>query len=105
MKKEMKKLKKLVNMYSGTKETEITFAKEVEQTGNELVEILGRVHDFLNPWDQAVLVTVLTNILAFMEVNAKYNGIFLDEAIKGCYEDSKKEYLEQAKKNILAGRV
>jgi hypothetical protein len=101
----MKKLKKLVNMYSGTKETEITFAKEVEQTGNELVEILGRVHDFLNPWDQAVLVAILTNMLACVTVNAKFDGVNLEEAIRDNYYDALKEYKKQAAREIAKGNI
>lgn len=105
MKKEMKKLKKLSLMCSGSKESEKMFAKDVKTLCENLKGITEGKYDVMNPWDQAVMIVSLTNLLACIEVNARFDGVILDEAIKGCYEDSKKEYLEQVKENILAGRV
>ena len=102
MKKKMTQLNKLVHMYDNTREMEQQFAYDVETMGNQFVKVADQF-DLRNPWDQAVYVTILTNMLACVAVNALLDGDNLIPAIEECFEESKKEYLKLAKDQILKG--
>ena len=103
-KKKMTKLEKMVRMFSGTKEIEEQFAKDVQTYGDEFIAIADKL-DILNPWDQAVLVAILTNMLACVSVNAMLYGVDLKNAIRDNYNESVQGYKEQIAKEMLKGNI
>ena len=61
--------------------------------------------DIRNPWDQAVLVAILTNMLACISVNALLDGVNLEKSIRDCYYDALKEYKKLATQEIVKGNI
>ena len=102
--KKMTKIEKMVRMFSGTKEIEEQFANDVHALGDEFTAVADKL-DIRNPWDQAVLVAILTNMLACVTVNAKFDGVNLEEAIRDNYYDALKEYKKQAAREIAKGNI
>ena len=51
-------------MYSNLQEMEEQFASDVATMGKEFTDLAEAHFDLLNPWDQTVLVAILTNMLA-----------------------------------------
>ena len=86
-------------MYSGRQEMELAFAKDVETMGEEFAALAESNFDLMNPWDQTVLMAVLTNMLAYVEVLAELDGVNMEKSLKESYEISKKDYHQQAKEN------
>ena len=86
-------------MYSNLQEMEEQFASDVAAMGKEFTALAEAHFDLLNPWDQTVLVAILTNMLAYVEVLAELDGVNMEKSVKEFYEMSKKDYLQQAKKN------
>ena len=103
-KKKMTKLEKIVRMFSGTKEIEEQFANDVQTYGDEFIAVADKL-DITNPWDQAVLVAILTNMLACVSVNAMLYGVNLEDAIRGNYNESVKGYKELTAKEMLKGNI
>jgi len=96
--KKMKKttmLGKRVHICSGLEEMEQQFAHDVATVGREFTDIAERKFDLTNPWDQAVMVGILTNMLAAVEVQAEQDGTNLEQAMKDFYELNKEEYRQQ----------
>ena len=102
--KKMTKIEKMVRMFSGTKEIEEQFANDVHAWGDEFAAVADKL-DIRNPWDQAVLVAILTNMLACVTVNAKFDGVNLEEAVHDNYYDALKEYKKQAAREIAKGNI
>ena len=102
--KEMTKLEKVVRMFSGTKEIEEQYANDVQTYGDEFIAIADKL-DIRNPWDQAVLVAILTNMLACISVNALLDGVNLEKSIRDCYYDALKEYKKLATQEIVKGNI
>ena len=102
--KKMTKIEKMVRMFSGTKEIEEQFANDVHAWGDEFTAVADKL-DIRTPWDQAVLVAILTNMLACVTVNAKFDGVNLEEAIRDNYYDALKEYKKQAAREIAKGNI
>lgn len=102
--KKMTKLEKVVRMFSGTKEIEEQYANDVQTYGDEFIAIADKL-DIRNPWDQAVLVAILTNMLACISVNALLDGVNLEKSIRDCYYDALKEYKKLATQEIVKGNI
>ncbi len=102
--KKMTKLEKVVRMFSGTKEIEEQFANDVQTYGDEFIAIADKL-DIRNPWDQAVLVAILTNMLACISVNALLDGVNLEKSIRDCYYEALKEYKQLASQEIVKGNI
>ena len=102
--KKMTKIEKMVRMFSGTDEMEKQFANDVHAWGDEFTAVADKL-DIRNPWDQAVLVAILTNMLACVTVNAKFDGVNLEKAVHDNYYDALKEYKKQAAREIAKGNI
>ena len=102
--KKLTKIEKMVRMFSGTKEIEEQFANDVQTWGDEFTAVADKL-DIRNPWDQALLVAILTNMLACVTVNAMFDGVNLENAIRDNYYDSLKEYKKMAAKEIAKGNI
>ena len=102
--KKMTKLEKVVRMFSGTKEIEEQYANDVQTYGDEFIAVADKL-DIKNPWDQAVLVAILTNMLACISVNALLDGVNLEKSIRDCYYDALKEYKKLATQEIVKGNI
>ena len=102
--KKMTKLEKVVRMFSGTKEIEEQYANDVQTYGEEFSAVADKL-DIRNPWDQAVLVAILTNMLACISVNALLDGVNLEKSIRDCYYDALKEYKKLATQEIVKGNI
>lgn len=100
MKKKKTNLGKRVHVYSSLQEMETQFAKDVETLGKEFTGIVEENFDMRNPWDQSVMVAILTNMLAFVEVQAELDGDSLEKSMKEVYEMNLEDYRKQAKTNI-----
>ena len=88
-------------MYSNLQEMEEQFASDVAAMGKEFTALAEAHFDLLNPWDQTVLVAILTNMLACVEVQAELDGVNMEKSMKEFYEMNKRDYLQQAKENLL----
>ena len=102
--KEMTKIEKVVRMFSGTKEIEEQFANDVKTWGDEFTAVADKL-DIRNPWDQALLIAILTNMLACVTVNAKFDGVSLEEAIRDNYYDALEKYKKMAAQEMLKGNI
>ena len=102
--KKMTKLEKVVRMFSGTKEIEEQYANDVQTYGDEFIAVADKL-DIRNPWVQAVLVAILTNMLACISVNALLDGVNLEKSIRDCYYDALKEYKKLATQEIVKGNI
>ena len=102
--KKMTKLEKVIRMFSGTKEIEEQYANDVQTYGDEFIAVADKL-DIRNPWDQAVLVAILTNMLACISVNALLDGVNLEKSIRDCYYDALKEYKKLATQEIVKGNI
>lgn len=102
--KEMTKLEKVVRMFSGTKEIEEQYANDVQTYGDEFIAVADKL-DIRNPWDQAVLVAILTNMLACISVNALLDGVNLEKSIRDCYYEALQEYKRLATQEIVKGNI
>ena len=102
--KKMTKLEKVVRMFSGTKEIEEQYANDVQTYGDEFMAVADKL-DIRNPWEQAVLVAILTNMLACISVNALLDGVNLEKSIRDCYYDALKEYKKLATQEIVKGNI
>ena len=102
--KKMTKLEKVFRMFSGTKEIKEQYANDVQTYGDEFIAIADKL-DIRNPWDQAVLVAILTNMLACISVNALLDGVNLEKSIRDCYYDALKEYKKLATQEIVKGNI
>ena len=102
--KKMTRIEKMVRMFSGTKEIEEQFANDVKTWGDEFTAVADKL-DIRNPWDQALLVAILTNMLACVTVNAMFDGVNLENVIRDNYYDSLKEYKKMAAKEIAKGNI
>ena len=100
----MTKLEKVVRMFSGTKEIEEQYANDVQTYGDDFIAVADKL-DIRNPWDQAVLVAILTNMLACISVNALLDGVNLEKSIRDCYYDALKEYKKLATQEIVKGNI
>ena len=102
--KKMTKIEKVVRMFSGTKEIEEQFANDVKTWGDEFTAVADKL-DIRNPWDQALLVAILTNMLACVTVNAMFDGVNLEKTIRDNYYEALKGYKEMVAKGLVKGNI
>ena len=88
-------LGKRVHVYRSFQDVAIQFANDVETMGKKFSELIVAYFDPANPWDQSVMVAIMTNILAYVEVLAESSGDNLEKLMKELYEDNLKEYRKQ----------
>ena len=88
-------LAKNVHVYSGLEDMGKQFANDVATMGQEFTKLVDKHFDPTNPWDQSVLVAILTNLLAYVEVYAEMDDACMEEAMKGFYEEHLKVYRKQ----------
>lgn len=81
MTKKKTDLKKIVHMYKSVEEMFHQYEHDVETVGKEFEKMVYEYFDLKNPWDQAVLASVFTNILANMVLNAKLQGVDLENKV------------------------
>ena len=97
MKKNKKtNLGKRIHMYNSLQDMEKQFANDVATMGQEFTKIAEENFDPKNPWDQAVMIAILTNMLAYVEVNAELDGANMERAMKDLYETNLEDYRQQA---------
>jgi hypothetical protein len=102
--KKMTKIEKVVRMFSGAKDVEEQFANDVQTWGDEFTAVADKL-DIRNPWDQALLVAILTNMLACVTVNAMFDGVNLEKVIRDNYYEALEGYKKQAAKEMLKGNI
>ena len=96
MKQKKTNLAKRVHMYRSLQDMEKQFAHDVTTMGQEFTKIAEENFDPKNPWDQTVMIAILTNMLAYVEVNAELDGANLERAMKDFYETNLEDYRQQA---------
>lgn len=104
MKKTKTNLSKRIHMYNSLQDMEKQFAHDVATMGHKFVALADNHFDMANPWDQTVMMAILTNMLAFVEVQAEIDGCNMEKSMKGFYEMNLASYRQQRKeheKNLL----
>ena len=99
MKKQKTNLAKRVHMYSSQQDMLKQFAHDVATMGKEFAKIAEENFDPMNPWDQSVMVSILTNMLANVEVNAEQDDVNLENIMRVSYKMHLEDYRQQLKKN------
>lgn len=97
-------LAKRIHMYNSLEDMEKQFAHDVAILGKEFTAIAEKNVDLLNPWDQTVMVAILTNMLACVEVQAEMDDVNMEKVMKDFYEIHLKDYRKQAKENLMKVR-
>ena len=75
-------------------ENEVLFGRHVKKKGYYFERVISSWFNPRNSWDQAVIVTILCNLLALIAHYSIDNGRQIDDIIKQCLEEN----LEQNKK-------
>ena len=102
MKKNKKtNLGKRIHMYNSLQDMEKQFANDVATMGQEFTKIAEENFDPRNPWDQAVMVAILTNMLAYVEVYAELDGVNMEAAMKENFMQNLVNYRKQYEENLL----
>ena len=104
MKKKKTNLGKRIHMYNSLQDMEKQFANDVHTLGEEIAAVANKL-DVRNPWDQSVLVAIMTNVLACVTVNAMFDGVNLEKAIRDNYNHAVEEYKKIAAKEMLKGNI
>ena len=99
MKKNKTNLGKRIHMYNSLQDMEKQFANDVAIMGQEFTKIAEANFDPVNPWDQTVMVAILTNMLAYVEVQAEIDGCKMEHTMKALYEMNLESYRQQRKEN------
>ena len=96
MSKNKTHLKQIYHYYNDLDDMAMQFAYDVATLGKKFSSIIDSEFDHKNPWDQGVLVAILTNLLAYVEVCAEFDEVSLEQSMKEYYEDYLKDYRKQA---------
>jgi hypothetical protein len=72
------------------------FTYDVTTMGKELTKIIEQNFDLTNPWDQSVMVAILANLLAYVEVQAEIDDCNMEQTMKYFYESYLEDYRQQA---------
>ena len=97
MKQKKTNLAKRIHMYRSLEDMEKQFANDVATMGKAFTDMIEKHFDTTNPWDQSVLSAIMTNILAYVEVQAELDGVNMERAMKELYEMNLEDYRKQAK--------
>ena len=100
MKKNKTNLGKRIHMYNSLQDMEKQFALDVATMGQEFAKLVMENFDPRNPWDQSVLMAILTNMLAYVELYAEHDGVNMEAAMKETYELSLEDYRKQYDENM-----
>ena len=100
MKKKKSNLAKHIHMYRSLEDMEKQFAKDVATMGKAFTDMIEKHFDTTNPWDQSVLAAIMTNVLAYVEVQAEQDGVNMERAMKEFYEMNLVDYRNQVKENL-----
>ena len=100
MKQKKTNLAKRIHMYRSLEDMEMQFAKDVATTGKAFTDMIEKHFDTTNPWDQSVLAAIMTNVLAYVEVQAEQDGVNMERAMKEFYEMNLVDYRNQVKENL-----
>ncbi len=93
-------LSKIMHAYRDYDDMLKKFAHDVATMGKEFSEIADTYFDLKNPWDQNVLISILTNMLACVEVNVELDGDNIEKTMKGFYEMHLEGYRSQLRESI-----
>ena len=104
MKQEKTNLAKRMHMYRSLEDMEKQFAKDVVTMGKVFTDMIEKHFDTTNPWDQNVLIAIMTNVLAYVEVQGELDGVNMERAMKVFYEMNLVDYRQQVKENLLKGK-
>ena len=96
MKKKNTNLAKWVHTYHSLQDMENQFAHDVATMGKKLTKIIEQNFDLTNPWDQTVMVAILTNLLAYVEVQAEIDDCNIEQTMADFYEMHLEDYRQQA---------
>ena len=91
MSKKQTNLGKSVHMYSSLEEMDKQFSHDVNVMGEELNDFVYQF-DPRNPYDQEVLATILTNIMAWLQIHADLECFDLAPGFKEKYEIALENY-------------
>ena len=100
MKQKKTNLAKRIHMYRSLEDMEKQFAKDVATMGKAFTDMIEKHFDTTNPWDQSVLAAIMTNVLAYVEVQAEQDGVNMECAMKDFYELNLVDYRNQVKENL-----
>ena len=100
MKHKKTNLAKRIHMYRSLEDMEKQFAKDVATMGKAFTDMIEKHFDTTNPWDQSVLAAIMTNVLAYVEVQAEQDGVNMERAMKDFYELNLVDYRNQVKENL-----
>ena len=100
MKQKKTNLAKRIHMYRSLEDMEKLFAKDVATMGKAFTDMIEKHFDTTNPWDQSVLAAIMTNVLAYVEVQAEQDGVNMERAMKDFYELNLVDYRNQVKENL-----
>lgn len=100
MKQKKTNLAKRIHMYRSLEDMEKQFAKDVATMGKAFTDMIEKHCDTTNPWDQSVLAAIMTNVLAYVEVQAEQDGVNMERAMKDFYELNLVDYRNQVKENL-----
>ena len=100
MKQKKTNLAKRIHMYRSLEDMEKQFAKDVATMGKAFTDMIEKHFDTTNPWDQSVLAAIMTNVLAYVEVQAEQDGVNMERAMKDSYELNLVDYRNQVKENL-----
>ena len=100
MKQKKTNLAKRIHMYRSLEDMEKQFAKDVATMGKAFTDMIEKHFDTTNPWDQSVLAAIMTNVLAYVEVQAEQDGVNMARAMKDFYELNLVDYRNQVKENL-----
>ena len=104
MKQEKTNLAERMHMYRSLEDMEKQFAKDVVTMGKVFTDMIEKHFDTTNPWDQNVLIAIMTNVLAYVEVQGELDGVNMERAMKEFYEMNLVDYRQQVKENLLKGK-
>ena len=100
MKQKKTNLAKRIHMYRSLEDMEKQFAKDVATMGKAFTDMIEKHFDTTNPWDQSVLAAIMTNVLAYVEVQGELDGVNMERAMKEFYEMNLVDYRNQVKENL-----
>ena len=100
MKQKKTNLAKRIHMYRSLEDMEKQFAKDVATMGKMFTDMIEKHFDTTNPWDQNVLIAIMTNVLAYVEVQGELDGVNMERAMKEFYEMNLVDYRNQVKENL-----
>ena len=99
MSKNKTNLGKRVHEYKNVDDMAKQFGHDVGMIGSLFAKMVDDLFDLTNPWDQSVLGAILTNMLAYLEVNAEIDGCNMEKPMKTSYELCREDYRKQVIEN------